>query len=289
MSVLIGHASIDENGKAHGGAAGDQTGKEVCIRNWYNNGWSVLLRPKTAAMAEKMASACEILCKSNLVGYDQWQRNTLWDRLEEVGWDASKMKTKCETDCSAYMTAIARIGGANVPRVSLGNGQYNAPVTSTMRKTFSSTGMFEVLTDSKYLTSDKYLKRGDILVKETAHTVMVLSNGELAGGTTNQPNTAVPNINTQTNQATGEVKATAAARAIDSAIAGVYYVTANSGLNMRHGPSTKYPIMVTMPKGTKVRNYGYFTLTDGVKWLYVQVTYNGVKYTGFCSGQYLEK
>ena len=56
MAVKIGHASIDENGKAHGGQAGDQTGKEVCIRNWYLNskGWDVL-RAKDAAVAEKIA------------------------------------------------------------------------------------------------------------------------------------------------------------------------------------------------------------------------------------------
>ena len=36
MSVKIGHASIDERGKARGGAAGDQTGREVYTRNWYN-------------------------------------------------------------------------------------------------------------------------------------------------------------------------------------------------------------------------------------------------------------
>ena len=36
MAVKIGHASIDERGKISGGKAGDQTGKEVCIRDWYN-------------------------------------------------------------------------------------------------------------------------------------------------------------------------------------------------------------------------------------------------------------
>ena len=34
MAVKIGHASIDENGKAAGGKAGDQTGREVCVRDW---------------------------------------------------------------------------------------------------------------------------------------------------------------------------------------------------------------------------------------------------------------
>lgn len=38
MSVNIGHASIDENGLASGGVAGNQEGKEVCIRTWYNKG-----------------------------------------------------------------------------------------------------------------------------------------------------------------------------------------------------------------------------------------------------------
>ena len=33
MAVKIGHASIDENGKAQGGAAGDQTKKEVNVLN----------------------------------------------------------------------------------------------------------------------------------------------------------------------------------------------------------------------------------------------------------------
>ena len=32
--IRLAHASIDENGKVSGGAAGDQTGKEVCIRSW---------------------------------------------------------------------------------------------------------------------------------------------------------------------------------------------------------------------------------------------------------------
>lgn len=60
----------------------------------------------------------------------------------------------------------------------------NAPTTSTMKSAFSSTGAFEVLTDSKYLSSDKYLKRGDILVKPGSHTVMALENGSGAGSST---------------------------------------------------------------------------------------------------------
>lgn len=180
-SPMIGHASIDERGKANGGAAGDQTGKEVCVRTWYASGWNVVLRPKSKTVAETMASACEILCNGNLVGYDQYQRNTLWDELAKVNWNPSALKVKTETDCSAFMTACAKIAGIEVPRVALGNGQYNAPVTQTMRSAFSSTGSFEVLTESKYMTSANYLRRGDILVRESGHTAMALTNGSLSG------------------------------------------------------------------------------------------------------------
>jgi len=59
-----------------------------------------------------------------------------------------------------------------------------------------------------------------------------------------------------------------------------------------HAPLTggdKTGSMVVLPCGTKVQNYGYYTEVNGVKWLYIQVTYQGVKYTGFSSGQYLSK
>ena len=62
MAVKIGHASIDERGKINSGTAGDQTGKEVCTRNWYAGGWTVLLRPKSSTTAEEMAKSCEAGC-----------------------------------------------------------------------------------------------------------------------------------------------------------------------------------------------------------------------------------
>lgn len=38
-----------------------------------------------------------------------------------------------------------------------------------------------------------------------------------------------------------------------------------------------------------VQNYGYYTSYNGTKWLYIQVTLNGVQYTGFSSKTYLKK
>lgn len=86
-----------------------------------------------------------------------------------------------------------------------------------------------------------------------------------------------------------EKKAADAARSLDKPLAGTYAVNAASGLHIRSGAGTGKASLAVLPNGTKVRNYGYYTLSGGVKWLYVQVTYNGVTYTGFMSSQYLRK
>ena len=172
MAIKIGHASADENRKASGGAAGDQTGGEVCIRTWYSSPWNLLLRPKDSAKAEKMAKACEAACANSKIGYDQGQRNTLNDKAKAVDYKLDKITTACECDCSSLMTVCAQAAGIDVPYV-----YGNAPYTGNMRAQFTSTGEFDVLTASKYLTSDAHLKRGDILVRESGHTAMALENG----------------------------------------------------------------------------------------------------------------
>lgn len=171
MAVKIGHASIDENGKISGGVAGDQTKTEVCIRTWYSKPWGFVLRCKDTSKAEKMAVACEQGCGNNKIGYDQVQRNTLYTQAKNVNYDLSKITTACECDCSSFITVCALAAGI---KITYGT---NAPTTSTMKTVFSSTGEFDILTDAKYLSSDSYLKRGDILVKAGSHTVMVLENG----------------------------------------------------------------------------------------------------------------
>ena len=99
MAVIIGSARIDENGNAHGGKAGDQTGKEVSTQQWYKHskGW-ILLRPKDSAQAEKIASCMQAACKNNNIGYDQYQRLTLYNVAKEVDFDCAKGTKKVETD-----------------------------------------------------------------------------------------------------------------------------------------------------------------------------------------------
>jgi hypothetical protein len=185
LAIKIGHSPKDENGKIAGGRAGDQTGKEVCIRSWYNGSWDFVARFKDKAKAEKAAKACEDACNNPNVGYDQGGRNSLRTEAKKVDYQLGKITTPCESDCSSFMGVCVEAAGIRLPE---GNG----PTTRTLRRTLEATGEFEILTAEKYLTSDKYLQRSDILCNEGIHTVMALEDGSMAG------RDAVPELNTAT-------------------------------------------------------------------------------------------
>lgn len=174
MAVKIGHASISEKGTIRGNA-GDQNGKEVFTRNWYRHskGW-VLVRCKDAKMRPYIAEAMEKACANNDIGYDQIENQTLWDDIKEKGFDPSKTTKKVETDCARLVRVCCQYACEKVKNGKAIPDFYTASEASTLKKT----GLFEVLTASKYTAQDDYLTRGDVLVTKTkGHTVVVLSDG----------------------------------------------------------------------------------------------------------------
>lgn len=178
MAVIVGSARIDENGKATGGAAGDQNnGKEVSTQNWYlhTKGWRVF-RAKDPEKAAKIAYAMKAACDNSKIGYDQNQRNTLYTQASKVGFDPSKVTTACETDCSALVRVCCAYAGiTDIP---------SSFRTSNLRKYLLDTGEFVELDDDKYTKQSAYLGAGDILcTRSQGHTVVVLSNGSKYDGT----------------------------------------------------------------------------------------------------------
>lgn len=174
MPIKIGHAvgsenPNDRNGRKNQTQPGDQTKKEVYISTWYKKPWKVL-RHHDAKVREKMAQKMKAACNNDNIGYSQLDRNTLHDLLVKNGYKFAKVG-KCETDCSALVTACA-IGAGVVELEYTGN----APVTANMIGKFQKAG-FELLTESRYTDSDQFLVRGDILVNEGSHTCMVLEDG----------------------------------------------------------------------------------------------------------------
>lgn len=91
----------------------------------------------------------------------------------------------------------------------------------------------------------------------------------------------------QTQPTEKKVTATCSAQKFNKSLAGTYKTTAD--LYMRNDAGTNKKALVVIPKGTEVHNYGYYSMSGGTKWLYIQVKIDGVTYTGFSSSVYLKK
>lgn len=179
MVVSCGH---DEYGRYRNGAAGDQTGKEYYERAWYRHsaGWNCVLRYPDEAVGRKIAEIARAAAANNAIGYDQNERLTFYNRLKAANWHPENITTKCESDCSASTAATIiaagyQLGIAKLQSISPSLTTYRA----VMRPALEAVG-FKVLTASKYLTSDKYLKQGDIILNYDHHVVINVTDGSCA-------------------------------------------------------------------------------------------------------------
>lgn len=164
MSLIVGSARIDENGKTSGGKAGDQTGKEVSTQAYYmhSKGWYAL-RAKSVTHANALAAAMREACNNNKIGYDQNERNGVITQLKKYG-SLSKIATATECDCSSLVRAcIIQATGKDVGNMT----------TANLATTLENSGLFDT---KKNVTGESMLYNGDILVTKTkGHTVIVVS------------------------------------------------------------------------------------------------------------------
>ena len=167
MTIYVGSARIDERGHAHGGNAGDQSGKEVSTQKYYKHskGW-VVLRAKKPEQANKIAKDMLYACANHHIGYDQYQRDTLYNAVKDLGFNCSLVNKNVETDCSALVRVCCCYAG-----IIVGNFR-----TYNERKVLLDTGAFEDVTAKVNTSTGKGLCIGDILVTKThGHTVVVTS------------------------------------------------------------------------------------------------------------------
>lgn len=174
MAVKIGHAVMDENGKAgyEGEKTGDQTGKEICTRYWYDKDWNVYLECMDEELAKKAAEIMEQICNDPSYGYSQPRR---WDGYKSIvknGGDISKGFGGF--DCSSLVIACYVLAGLKMAADGY---------TGNMRARLLATGKFRLYQDSKHLKSDKYATIGGIYLKEGSHVVMALENGSAVSKT----------------------------------------------------------------------------------------------------------
>ncbi|MDD6311584.1 MAG: hypothetical protein PUB09_06680 [Firmicutes bacterium] len=156
----IGHAMSNRGNPA----AGDQDGKEVTTSNWvYSSSsdswkkWGYVIRFKDSGNAEKLAQTMEAACSNNKIGYDNKKEPPLNDYIAAAGYDMSKVKTNCETDCNCLVATCVNCVFASKKVTQYGDWSKNV-------NAFVKTNSFTVYTDKEYVSSDKYLRRGDILM-----------------------------------------------------------------------------------------------------------------------------
>lgn len=262
MKVQIGSARIDENSNISHGSAGDQTGREVAVENYYvhSKGW-IVLRPKSKKVAEKLAYDMKAACNNSNIGYDQSQRDTLYTQAEKVGFDCAKVKTKCETDCSALVRVCLAYAGIKV-------GNFN---TASERSIIMSTNKFTALSD----VAEKNLQTGDILVTKTqGHTAIVVSGKTATDTATKEP----VKEETQTN-----TKAPSKTPKWVGEVCNCDRLNVRTWAGMENENIKSYPILA---RGNKVDVCDTVDDSKGNPWYYVRIA---GKYYGFVSAKYIKK
>ncbi len=164
--IKLAHAVYDEAGRSSGGKPGDSTGKEVAIWDWYKSGtgWTSVIRAKDKAVASRIAQVAKDIANNNHIGYNQYNRLSLFKQAQAVNFDISKIKVNCDTDCSAMVAVCINASGIKIS---------SSISTATQLNAIKATKQFDILTDKKYLTSAKYLQEGDILWRQ-GHTAVVV-------------------------------------------------------------------------------------------------------------------
>lgn len=191
--VKISNCGHDEHGRYAGGKAGDQTGTEYQIMNWYSRPWLCVLRFNDAKIATMIADMATKAAQNNLIGYDQGtsgnsnDRYSFWRHLKASNYDPAQITIACESDCSASTAAIVKGAGYR-----LNNAKLKAVsiylTTRNMRQALKNAGA-KVLTDKKYLTSGDYLKAGDILLNDSHHVAIAVTSGSKSSNTANNTTT----------------------------------------------------------------------------------------------------
>lgn len=159
MKVLT--ASISEKGTING-KKGDQTGREVYERNYYDFGQTLFFRPSDPTDAKYIVAIARRIANNKLVGYGQSDRYSIYDVLKKNGWQSGKIKTACNTDCSMYVAVVVNC---------LYEKEICAPDTYTgnLEIRLYKSGIFSKGKISKYYKP----QAGDIVLAPGKHVVIV--------------------------------------------------------------------------------------------------------------------
>jgi uncharacterized protein YgiM (DUF1202 family) len=234
MAVKIVHAVGDENGGGYGGQAGDQTGREIRVQNWYNRdgGWGVVLECTDSALAARAVDFAIKIAADDSFGYDKTDRATGLQAILSAGGDVSRAEDS-EFDCSSLARAVYYLAGLKVANVS----------THNMEKVFLATGKFIAHREPEWRESADYAKKGCLYLTAGKHVAIVISDGKFAN-TESEP--AVP----------------------VSIVKPPYVLVLGNKVNIRNGSGTQYDDIGDAHKGERYPYLG--TDSAGAKWYMIE-------------------
>lgn len=175
---MLSNCGHDENNKYTGGVAGDQTGTEWAKIPFYCRPWTECYYHPDDRVNELVADLLTEGAENNKCGYDQNQRLTFWNQLKQVGYRPKNIKVECEGDCSSTVLACVKAAGYILGIDALKNINHQG-YTGNEGAILQRAGYIKT-TDSKYLTSNKYLKRGYILNYPYHHTAGYIGSGKVS-------------------------------------------------------------------------------------------------------------
>lgn len=178
--MTIANCGHDENGRYSGGKPGDQTGTEWYLRTWYDFSPNVVLIHPDDKVNNLVADMAVSGAKNDAIGYAQDTRTGFYKQLSLVKWIVSKIKVKCNSDCSAGVAAIVHGAGVRLGDKKLAAVSKDC-YTGNLRAALKAAG-YKEYTASKYLTGDAYLPKGAVILNERRHVTIQTSNGAKAGG-----------------------------------------------------------------------------------------------------------
>jgi hypothetical protein len=265
----IANSGSDERKQYKGGQAGDQTGHEWELKKWYNRPWTVVLRYPDQAVALKIAELSIAAALNDKIGYDQNQRGTYWTQLKAAGYDPSAIKTACEEDCTAGVSANVKAAGHLCGIRAL----EDLPLCTSrnMRAQFTKAG-FTALTDKKYLTGAAYLLPGDVLLYESHHAACNITLGSKAKPDWHPDQTPAPAEPDEPEDDDDD----------DWIIEPPYVEVTGGTVNVRMGPEMSYGILGTAHAGDRLHYFGYADPEEG--WLLVEYD----RQTGWISPKYAQ-
>lgn len=170
MAVRIAEAYGDENGKARGGQFGDQTGREVRVREFYirDGGWPTYIECTDPILADAAAYNAELFATVDVYGYDQDERWTGYKTAKELGIENGK---PAALDCATHVLASYILAGLDIPAEGY---------TGNLERILLATGKFVAYEDAAHTDSADLAKRGGMYLAAGHHVMMVLDDGPLA-------------------------------------------------------------------------------------------------------------